>query len=726
MPQKRRARNAAATLNDTENGGKPKKRRVSLACDACRAAREKCDGARPECRTCISQQRSCSYTPATKKRGVQTGYLRAIELSLAWIFEQMPECEERLLRFLSRGDRDATKDHRALLGKGIAGHHLQRLWNQNRVRKAVDGLLSDAQINNSEDSGNDLDTDGESQANALDTTSRRSGEPVTVPRMVQDPELAYERRLRLPTNWKRLLDVYVSYTHCWLPIVNLDPLRALASSYPSQGIRICSNVHDGSYLRHSELWAVLTIAAYQDGGYTEGADSRSSNISEIFDVSHTLIPADDGGFDIHSINAMIIHSVILIGKKKTLAASLLLGKSARLLQRLRLIEDVTTQEEGDFYLIQHAVVSLACSFLDVLTSVFLHQHPMRGLSHIKGTRQVEAADFAEFDQPWVPVPEISATSTSSAIPPQISQPIRTLTQLHAFASVLSDHLTSHMSGENLPGVTGPEVLVKILDSRFNYCNSLISSGSTPMIPSAYLVKLLFLTATIELTSNSRSSLLSGFLEIVESCFAVFGAGHTPPAAVLLLQIVQRRADADEMGESGIRKWRSITERLQNIWREGEPYAYTLDEPPSYSSEVTQPHNLRQIIFTPIPTGTDPDAKAHAGSQPRDLGVKALTDHEPAQQFRFGYQDAIPNPAFAIDTPITTRLNRGSANTANTHTTMFPGNHRMSQSFDYDAILEDFGSIGYTDNIEMDTRFMTNLGFAPGCDLAEIFQGDFGV
>ncbi|EFY89345.1 hypothetical protein J3458_012626 [Metarhizium acridum] len=722
MPQKRRARNAAATSNDTENGGKPKKRRVSLACNACRAAREKCDGARPECRTCISQQRSCSYTPATKKRGVQTGYLRAIELSLAWIFEQMPECEEKLLRFLSRGDRDATKDTRALLGKGSAGHHLQRLWNRNRVRKAIDGLLSDAQINNSEDSGNDLDTDGESQANARDATSRGSGESVTVSRTMQDPETAHEHRLRLPKNWKRLLDVYVSYTHCWLPIVNLDSLRALASSYPSQGISICSNVHDSSYLKHSELWAVLAIAAYQDEECTEDAGPRSPSISEIFDVSRTLIPADDGGFDIHSINAMIIHSVILIGKMKTLAASILLGKSARFLQRLRLTEDVTTQEEGDFSLIQLEVVSLACSFLDVLTSVFLHQHPMRGLSHMKGTRQLEAADFAEFDQPWVSVPEISATSTSSTMPQHIAQPIRTITQLHAFASVMSDHLTSHMSGESLPGVPGPEVLVKILDSRFNYCNSLISSGSTPIIPSAYLVKLLFLTATIELTSDSRSSLLSGFLEIVESCFAVFGAGHTPPVVVLLLQIVQRRADADEMGESGIRKWRSITERMQNIWREREPYAYTLDELPTYSSEVTLPHNLQQITFTPMPTGTGPDAKAHARSQPGGIGVKALTGLEPAQQLRFGYQDAIPNPAFAIDTPITTRLNSGSVNTH----TMFSSNHRMSQNFDYDAILEDFGSIGYTDNMEMDTQFMTNLGFAPGCDLAEIFQGDWGV
>ncbi len=34
--------------------------------------------------------------------------------------------------------------------------------------------------------------------------------------------------------------------------------------------------------------------------------------------------------------------------------------------------------------------------------------------------------------------------------------------------------------------------------------------------------------------------------------------------------------------------------------------------------------------------------------------------------------------------------------------------------DYDAMLEELGSIDYTDNVELDAQFMANLGFAPGC------------
>jgi hypothetical protein len=306
----------------------------------------------------------------------------------------------------------------------------------------------------------------------------------------------------------------------------------------------------------------------------------------------------------------------------------------------------------------------------------------------------------------------------------MSHPIRTLIQLHAFASVLSDFLASQMQGETHLGTPSPEDLVRTLDGRFNFCNSLISSGSTPTVPSAYLVKLLFFTATIELASDLRSSLLSGFLEIVDACFEKFGANYIPPVVVLLLQLVQRRAKVDGMGESDQRKWLSITEKMRHIWPERDESTNALYTVPANSGVPTRPEDVQQITFTPITTDAHPhvENQIRARSQPVGFGLSPLPGSKSAEQFRFGYQDAIPNPAFTIDTPLTTHPNTGRANTHN----IFPGNHRMSQNFDYDAIFEDLGSIGYTDNLEMDTRFMTNLGFAPGCDLAEIFQGDFGV
>lgn len=59
-------------LDATMKESQPQKRsRVSRACDQCRASREKCDGAQPNCQTCALQRRPCSYNEMPKKRGIQ-------------------------------------------------------------------------------------------------------------------------------------------------------------------------------------------------------------------------------------------------------------------------------------------------------------------------------------------------------------------------------------------------------------------------------------------------------------------------------------------------------------------------------------------------------------------------------------------------------------------------------------------------------------------------------
>lgn len=136
-PKKRGGVDAnASTQDDAPEAAAPKRQRVSLACDACRVARERCDGGRPTCGTCTSQNRTCSYTPTAKKRGVQTGYLRTIELSLAWLlFEKAPDSEEALYRLL-------TNSNGVLQKKGKEGDRLHRKWNKCRINKEIGRILS--------------------------------------------------------------------------------------------------------------------------------------------------------------------------------------------------------------------------------------------------------------------------------------------------------------------------------------------------------------------------------------------------------------------------------------------------------------------------------------------------------------------------------------------------------------------------------------------------------
>lgn len=137
MPQKKRGGDASTNSRDeASESAAPKRQRVSLACDACRTARERCDGVRPKCATCVAQNRICSYTPTAKKRGVQTGYLRTIELSLAWLLhEQAPESEDALHRLI-------TNEGGVLRKKGKAADRLHKKWSKSRVNKEIGRILS--------------------------------------------------------------------------------------------------------------------------------------------------------------------------------------------------------------------------------------------------------------------------------------------------------------------------------------------------------------------------------------------------------------------------------------------------------------------------------------------------------------------------------------------------------------------------------------------------------
>lgn len=60
-----------------------------------------------------------------------------------------------------------------------------------------------------------------------------------------------------------------------------------------------------------------------------------------------------------------------------------------------------------------------------------------------------------------------------------------------------------------------------------------------------------------------------------------------------------------------------------------------------------------------------------------------------------------------------------------------GHHRESfgaaSAMDYDALVDELSSMDYMDRVEADPQFMANLGYAPGCDISEIFGSrEFGA
>lgn len=67
--------------NDITQAPASKRRRVAVACDACRTRKSRCDGVRPRCSLCRDLGFECVYTPPPTSTNVivQKDYLRGLE-----------------------------------------------------------------------------------------------------------------------------------------------------------------------------------------------------------------------------------------------------------------------------------------------------------------------------------------------------------------------------------------------------------------------------------------------------------------------------------------------------------------------------------------------------------------------------------------------------------------------------------------------------------------------
>lgn len=96
----RAATDDSGRQHSEEHTSAPKRQRVSRACDSCRLKKDKCDGVQPVCSTCTSLNRPCTYNSNPKKRGVPTGYIRALESLLGLVFTKISGGEETILGLL--------------------------------------------------------------------------------------------------------------------------------------------------------------------------------------------------------------------------------------------------------------------------------------------------------------------------------------------------------------------------------------------------------------------------------------------------------------------------------------------------------------------------------------------------------------------------------------------------------------------------------------------------
>ncbi|KAI1363300.1 fungal-specific transcription factor domain-containing protein [Xylaria arbuscula] len=753
----------------------PKRQRVSRACDQCRAAREKCDGIQPLCFPCASQNRQCSWEEPKKKRGVQTGYIRTLEMALGWIFDKMPESENALHSLLTH---EGGQGRLLLAGKDTsAGTRLHRRWRKSTVHAEIERVLSGdaASVRSANEStpGEDSDEDGpEKEANETKPTPgilepvdplKIEGEPTDRPHqrhqwredlatptsnstnILKSPSnFASPPRPRplrdtvtLPSNHWRLLDIYFSYTHIWFPILEKHALLKTGYSYPEEGLHIDRETPGSA--GHAELWAALALTSYQETASKSRDDTgeaieNSTHLEsgEIYRIARSLIPLEDGNFEARHVNALLLLTLVNMACDDTNTAWLLAGVASRVALSLRLHEHLSSIRHK-----QSTHTYMGCFILDTLLSarLGLTPHLRSSMAHINLPHLDN--DLDEW-QPWMPCSDFGPSKRDMRPSRMPSHSISSFGILHRIHLVLSRQLWDDYGSTLQPG----DVLLHTLHNAVSQGGAQASFSSyvltgeymTSQLPSVHLLRIAYLyTASV---CQKFPFLHRSVLSCTENYINNFGVCGLSPLVTVFMKLVDQQGQSDSLSREERGRWKQTEKAVESVFTKSpqsyEPgpgvedghYAHYSHQPSAALGIVpgVQPH--RQLATTaPFP----PNPNINHGST--NIGMLYAQDPT-AKMIGLAHHHQPPPETKAL------QLNGHSATLGefdNMDTlTMSPSIHSQetgrpsfdSPALDYDTILDDIASIERTSMPESETQFMANLGLRPGTNFADVFSHEF--
>lgn len=787
---KRKVSSAAAPSGAPHGNPAPTKRqRVSRACDQCRTAREKCDGIQPICFTCASSNRDCSYTANPKKRGIQPGYIRTLELALAWTFGNVPGSEDALVTML------AQPEGRSLLsGKDTEGSYkLHRKWRKSSFCTDIDRALSGADPVSvdekppsppSPDDDQLDDADGASVITAVGLNdsslsmagAQRRPEPGQSPATssanppiptINRPISTARPKLRLPTNLWRLFDVYFAYTHCWFPIAEKHDVLKLSYSYPDEGLDISATTSGSG--EHAELWSILAIASVQEhaahpASAQQGEDGTKLLPGDMYDIARSLIPAEQGSHELGHVKALLLLALVNIGANASRAAWFLIGYAARLAFVLGLHHNF--QPSGRFAGTEDQYprgkhVFLACFALDTIASAHLGREPLIRREHVSRIGLI-AEDGLEEWHPWVGCPDFKP---SSANPAQYNRsPVHTISTFNNIIRILS--IVNDAIIGALDGQSASMHLQQWISSLPPTLKSVQSSQPPPApTPTLVSLRLIYLWTTMAFAVPSvvpPAMVANSFLRFADS----FGVPAILPIFSPLIALAGRSGAFETLPPDIRARWTTLLTNYRELWRKREttmetfrlghssrastadgfglahtfsatPMSGITCRSPAYPSPISQypasSFNLNRNV---------PDSSSNANFQQPFDGMThsmdpAIANNPPEQipqHLSFSQPLATPTVAPSTRKDSTAQRTPGASKNSNINdhtpdsaTYDGPPLERYSSvgSNDLDALFDELATLEGPERLDSQPQFMQNLGFAPDMNLSDVLTSDYG-
>lgn len=469
--------------SEEEEPRQRKRKRVSQACEECRRRKDRCDGRQPVCQPCTEEGRECVYN-FKKKRGLPTGYVRALELVLGLVFRSI-EGSDQFVAGLLQGQAPAPRisysSPNTFQGSSPVAALLES-WRQSAVLKELEKVLLAGQTEGEETSGDTLDAKFEEAISAIPPTQGATASspappsppatnyPIRVsvpdappvqqqtsrPAPTQEPlapAKSKDNAAILPPNWFHLLDMYFTNTHCWFPIVQRHECLRTAHLLANQ-----TTAGSKDPITRGErklLWAMLAQAAQscQSPAMSLDDDQEGQICNRLRDEAESLITNDQPERDLDDVRAFLILALLHIGCRSWAKAWLYVGQAVYLAVDLGHIARRAGLSHG-MYDDDRSRTVLGCFVLETLIAARLNRRPYLRRSDICLTA-LEPNGIEEWE-PWQPHRGLTVASLGLHSPGHVSS---TFNQFAVLVCVLNDMITE--SPEELPGYPTPQVTKSI-------------------------------------------------------------------------------------------------------------------------------------------------------------------------------------------------------------------------------------------------------------------------
>ncbi|EMD70034.1 hypothetical protein COCSADRAFT_76883 [Bipolaris sorokiniana ND90Pr] len=682
-----------------------KRFRVSRACDQCRTAREKCDGNQPTCSPCVDNKRDCTYTSNPKKRGLQPGYIRGLETTLAFVFQRNPEIETTVYNQL-------FQENTILLARGTKeSNRLYKSWTKSRFCQDLTKALAGEQIETREEKqpspNDDSDVDIEDSTFNQTTPGAQSHQsfpsvsaPSHVPEQTPRPSLSDflfpsvqqsvipSALIPLPADSWKLLETYCTYTQCWLPIADKLEILKLSYSYPEHGLELsCDMPNSGS---HAEMWSIFAVGSLQIDSRNTNADLRDAQPEKFYDVARLLIPNELGQLGLDHVKALLNLAVFNISKKLFSAAWRLVGTALRIF--------LTTTNPPNMNKTQRNHILSSCFVLDTLLSSQLKLRPYLEKADLDWMGKIEEDGMEEW-QPWNG--QLRALSVHQPPSPTLS-----LSTFNALLDLV-DIFGSTTRPQNAPNflhemISRLEVWKSSLPQKLDY----IRKDSTPMTPPALLLRFTYCVTALAFVPSHNW--FRQTLDVLSTMNAQLGAVRIPAIVFCLLKSIKKSSSTLVFDQTTHTKMRELFTSLdQSLGRPEEASTGTREATDSHENIPQDVSGLVQASPSfPIPNMGEPFIEGYQRPSGSSTHVDSLL---PAMNIA---QEAGNQHLF---NPFDFTMNILMPESHDPYNALISG--------DLGNFLDDFASEHGAKKLQNQPQFMENLGFSAEISMADLLATD---